>query len=120
MRNFKKLAAVLMLVSFICAAASPAMATPVVKNGRNADDTADSTGIIIYDDSLETSSGGEHVPKAKGSYSTAMGYHTNASSANSTAMGHGTTASGANSTAMGYGTTSSGNYSTSMGYGTTA
>ena len=96
MRTFRKAAAVLMLVSFIFAAAAPAMA-----------------GIKInYDGTIYTGQGG--------SDSVAMGDGTTASGGQSTAMGDYTTASGWASTAMGRNSIASGGYSISTGYGSVA
>ncbi|MBQ0056000.1 MAG: YadA-like family protein [Synergistaceae bacterium] len=115
MKNYRKFAAALMLFGFVFSTVSPALATVVTANGKNG--TADSTGIIIYDSSLETN---VNKPKAGGPYSIALGYGTTAGGNTATAMGGFTTASNEYSTAMGYKTTAGGNSSTSMGYGTNA
>ena len=93
-RSFKKLAAILMLVSFIFATVSPAMAGASVWVST---DTEDGSGMYINNGSGNT---------ASGKYSTAMGSHT--------------TSSGDYSTSMGIETTSNGNYSTTMGVASNA
>ena len=108
MRGFKKLAAILMLLSFIFTAVSPAMAVESTWKSTN---STDGSGIYV-------DNGSSNI--ASGTKSTAMGDSTTASGEASTAMGERTTASGEASTAMGINTIASAIKSVAMGDGANA
>ncbi|MBQ0055539.1 MAG: YadA-like family protein [Synergistaceae bacterium] len=118
-KTAKKLAAVLMLVSFIFSTVSPAMATAKLDNDPG---DMESTGIRIYD---ENSGMGGEEPHATGYYAIAMGLKATASGDYSTSMGYGSIASGrvsvaiSNSVAAGSGSfAGGGDYDPATGFGT--
>ncbi len=115
-KSFRKLATILMLVSFIFATVSPAMAG----NGTIINSDAGTIGLRTGADAGDYSTAMGYQTNASGNFSTAMGGQTNAGGNYSVAMGYNTTASEIDSVAMGANTTASGAVSIATGAGSIA